>query len=84
VLYTFVFYREGNLCYVLGSFAFTERIICFPWLTFSRVAHTPDGSDLANDEIENVEHMTLEKNLIDWHVRLQKQKIYFSEDQENK
>jgi hypothetical protein len=66
----FVFYREGNLYYVLGSFAFTERIIFFPGLSFSRVVHTPDGRGLANDEIDNVEHMTLEKNLIDWHVRL--------------
>jgi hypothetical protein len=66
----FLFYRENNVYHVLGSFAFTDRTIFFPGLTFSRVAHTPDDRDLTSDEVDDIEHFTLEKNFVDWHVRL--------------
>jgi hypothetical protein len=55
---------------VLGLFAFTDRTIFFPGLTFSRVIHTPDGRDLTNGEADNIEHTTLVKNFVDCHVCL--------------
>lgn len=65
----FVFYREDNAYFVLGAFAFTNRTIFFPGLTFSRVIHAPDNRDLTG-ELHNIEHFTLEHNLTDWHIKL--------------
>jgi len=70
---TFVFHHNSNGYFVLGSFAHTDKIsrtIFFPGLNFSRIKHTPDGKDLAASEIHNMDHLTLEKNLTDWHVTL--------------
>lgn len=66
----FLFYLENNSYFVLGSFAFTNRTIFFPGLTFSRIVHTPDGRDLSLDEkANNIAHFTLESNFIDWHIK---------------
>jgi hypothetical protein len=66
----FLFYREDNSYFVLGSFAFTNRTIFFPGLNFSRIIHTPDGRDLTpNHTANNITHFTLESNFIDWHIK---------------
>jgi hypothetical protein len=64
----FVFYRENNSYFVLGSFAFTDRIIFFPGLNFSRLIYTPDGSDVINNA-HNLEHFTLERDFSRWHIK---------------
>ena len=65
----FVFYRENNSYFVLGSFAFAHRIIFFPGLKFSRIIHTPDGRDLTNREVHNIKHFTLDPDFSRWHVK---------------
>ncbi|MGA7975928.1 MAG: hypothetical protein WB975_01715 [Nitrososphaeraceae archaeon] len=73
----FVFYRENNSYFVLGSFAFTHRIIFFPGLKFSRIIHTPDGRDLTNREVHNIKHFTLDPDFSRWHVKAVEDRIKY-------
>jgi hypothetical protein len=55
----------------LGSFVNTlgNRILFFPSSTLSRIIHTPDGRDLTNQELHNIEHFTIQTgNLTSWHI----------------
>jgi len=71
----FVFYHGENSYYVIGSFAFTERIIFFPGSTTpSRVVLVSDDRNFTTENIDNIEHFTLEKNFVDWHVRFSQRK----------
>lgn len=73
----FVFYREDNSYFVLGSFAFAHRIVFFPGLKFSRIIHTPDGRDLTNREIHNIKHFSLERDFSHWHIKAVQNKIKY-------
>ena len=73
----FVFYRENNSYFVLGSFAFAHRIIFFPGLKFSRIIHTPDGRDLTNREVHNIKHFTLDPDFSRWHVKAVEDRIKY-------
>lgn len=66
----FVFYKEKNQHYVFGSFSNHRKIIFFPGLTFSRVIRSPDGRDIPDSELHNIDHFTLEENLRKWHITL--------------
>ncbi len=66
----FVFYMQDEKYYVLGSFVNTgRRILFFPSSRTIRVTHTPYGEDL-NSKCHNIDHITLENNLTEWHVTL--------------
>jgi hypothetical protein len=58
----FLFYRQNNSYFILGSFAFTDRVIFFPGITFSRLIHTPDGIDLPKSKMHYPEHFTNSDN----------------------
>lgn len=76
---SFVFHQENeNDYFVLGSFVKTlgNRILFFPGLKFSRIVHTPTGRDLTNQELHNIDHFTLEKNLNQWHITLVQKSIH--------
>jgi hypothetical protein len=66
----FVFYRQDNISFVLGSFTFTgRRIIFFPPSTLTRVVYTPNGKGLTSERY-NIEHFTLEEDFTNWHITL--------------
>jgi hypothetical protein len=64
----FVFYRENGVDFVLGSFAFTERIIFFPGISFSRIVLDSNGGEYMDNEID-LDHLTLERDFIKWHFK---------------
>ncbi|MGQ0796015.1 MAG: hypothetical protein ACT4N5_07535 [Nitrosopumilaceae archaeon] len=68
----YVFYKERNEFFVLGSFAYTgKRLIFFPGLVDRRVTIAPDGSNpLENGILLNSDHYSLEENWRIWHITL--------------
>jgi hypothetical protein len=63
----FVFHEENESDYfVLGSFVKTRgnRILFFPGLRFSRIIHTPTGKDLKNEDLHNIDHFSLDNNIL--------------------
>lgn len=53
---------------MLGSFAFTNRVIFFAGLTFSKIIQGPNGMDYVGTEI-NLDHITLERDFKRWHFK---------------
>jgi hypothetical protein len=80
----FVFYREDDSYFTLGSFAFTDKIIFFPGTTISRVIHTLDGKQMTNGVTHNIEHLTLQENFTNWHFKLQQKKTKYSNQKTRK
>ena len=67
----FVFYRENNSYFVLGSFALAHRIVFFPGLRFSRIVAS-SFSNLTRVKELDIQHITLEPDLRHWHPKLMK------------
>lgn len=67
----FLFFQEKNEYYILGSFANTgRRIVFFPGIIARKITTSPPDSDLLTKHAVHLDHLTLEENWRNWHIKL--------------
>lgn len=68
----YVFLKDNDHYFVIGSFSYTEKhIIFFPGIVDRRLINFGETEYLGNNTVLHIDHFTLENNLKDWHVSIE-------------